>query len=249
VIQPVSMVMGLVTMDPTSAVEQVAFLGEAMMEWCYPGKVTGMAVESTKKGNSLVLARLIELMGENIPDVEKTLEGLKLHFPKEEGASLSQLILANTVDSKESLASMRELAAQIGVQGWEAPAPDLEPQDIEPSAPAEATSPGEMNISGLYQGTTTVTAAKNDSMGEVKPLEFRIVQNDNGTATLLRDGLSVDGTYNPATGEFSLDYGFTWNLVFSREGDTIVARGTMTSNETGEGYTQEITLDMKKTGD
>jgi len=110
-------------------------------------------------------------------------------------------------------------------------------------------SSGEMDITGLYEGTTTVTAAKNDTLGEVNPLEFRIVQNDNGTATLLRDGISVDGTYNPETGEFSLDYGFTWNLVFSREGDTIVAKGTMTSNETGEGYTQEITLELKRTGD
>lgn len=113
----------------------------------------------------------------------------------------------------------------------------------------DTAAPGKMDITGLYEGTTTVMAAKNDTLGEVKPLEFRIVQNDNGTATLLRDGISVDGTYNPETGEFSLDYGFTWNLVFSREGDTIVAKGTMTSNETGEGYTQEITLELKRTGD
>ena len=113
----------------------------------------------------------------------------------------------------------------------------------------QITAVQEMDITGLYEGTTTVTAAKNDTLGEVRHLEFRIVQNDNGTATLLRDGFSVDGTYNPKTGEFFLEYGFTWRLTFSREGDTIVAKGTMNSEETGEGYTQEVTLDAKRTGD
>jgi len=59
VIQPVSMVVSLVTLDPNAAVEQIALLGEAMMEWSNPGKVTGIAVEMTKNGTSRVLARLI----------------------------------------------------------------------------------------------------------------------------------------------------------------------------------------------
>jgi len=143
VIQPVSMVMGLVTMDPSSAVEQVAFLGEAMMEWCYPGKVTGIAVEITKEGNSLVSARLIDLMGENIPDVEDVLEGLGLAFPKEQGVALSELILANTVDSEAAIAKMQELDGQIAALAQEEGNPGPPPQETNPSDQEDGTLTGE----------------------------------------------------------------------------------------------------------
>lgn len=244
VIQPVSMVMGLVTMDPTSAVEQVAFLGEAMMEWCYPGKVTGIAVETTKKGNSLVLARLIELMGENIPDVEKTLEGLKLHFPKEEGVSLSELILANTVDPEESLASMRELAAQIGVQDWEAPEPDLEPQEIEPQAteetspstappPETATDPITPQMTGTYSGSAVLQHIEEDVEGP-DSLPVTLQLGEAGTGTVNVNGFSGEAEYTGSSVAFSVtmkEDGATIYCTFighvSRSGDRIVISGTM----------------------
>lgn len=112
-----------------------------------------------------------------------------------------------------------------------------------------ASAPEEMDISGLYEGTATVTSAKNDSMGTVEAITFRILQNNDGTATLVSGETSVDGSYNAETGKFLLEYGFTWSLTFSQEGDTIAAKGTMTSEETGEGFTQEVTLDLKRTGD
>jgi|GEM_PF-4768930 len=107
----------------------------------------------------------------------------------------------------------------------------------------------EMNISGLYQGTSTVTAATNDTVGSVNEMSFRIVQNNNGTATMTINENIVEGTYNPETREFYMEHGFVWRLIFTPVGDTITAKGTMTSNETGEGYTQEITLDLKRIGD
>ena len=195
VIQPVSMVMGLVTMDPTSAVEQVAFLGEAMMEWCYPGKVTGIAVETTKKGNSLVLARLIELMGENIPDVEKTLAGLKLHFPKEEGVSLSELILANTVDSEAALEKMRELIDQISYPAQEDENQSPPPQETEPSDEDGGSLIGEQQeagtgpitgqeMAGTYSGSATLQHVIED------------VEADDSVSVTLQLGESGTGTVN-----------------------------------------------------
>jgi len=118
------------------------------------------------------------------------------------------------------------------------------PQLISPNE-----SEAEMNINGLYQGTSTVTAAKNDTMGSVNEMSFHIVQNKNGTATMTINENIVEGTYNPETHEFYMEYGFVWRLTFTPVGDTITAKGTLTSNETGEGYTQEITLDLKRIGD
>lgn len=130
VIQPISMVMNLVTMDPSSAVEQVAFLGEAMMEWSNPGKITGIAVDISKKGTSMIWARLIELANASAPDVKMQLEGMKLSLPKEEGVDLSELILANTIDAQAALERLRELSGQP---------PDVAQDDQGQSAEPEVT--------------------------------------------------------------------------------------------------------------
>ncbi|NMB88108.1 MAG: hypothetical protein GYA17_07095, partial [Chloroflexi bacterium] len=45
VLQPVSMVMGLVTLNPNDAEDMVAMVGESLMEWFVPGKITGVGVE------------------------------------------------------------------------------------------------------------------------------------------------------------------------------------------------------------
>jgi len=243
VIQPVSMVMGLVTMDPTSAVEQVAFLGEAMMEWCYPGKVTGIAVETTKKGNSLVLARLIELMGENIPDVEKTLEGLKLHFPKEEGVSLSQLILANAVDSEAALEKMRELNAQISAAAQEDENQSPPPQETEPSdedggsltgeQPETATAPITPQMAGTYSGNAVLQHIEED-VEAPDSLPVTLYLNEGGTGTVEVYGFGGEAEYTGSSVTFSVtmeEDGATIYCSFignvSRSGDRIVISGTM----------------------
>lgn len=194
VIQPVSMVMGLVTMDPSSAVEEIAFLGEAMMEWCYPGKVTGIAVETTKKGNSLVLARLIELMGENIPDVEKTLEGMELTFPKEEGVSLSELIIANTVDSQAAIVKMQEYIARNSAISQEHESQSPPPQETDRSdeeggtliaeQPQEtATGPiSAQEMAGTYSGSATLQYVAEDMEAD-DSIDVTLELNESGTGT------------------------------------------------------------------
>lgn len=244
VIQPVSMVIGLVTMDPTSAVEQVAFLGEAMMEWCYPGKVTGIAVETTKKGNSLVLARLIELMGENIPDVEKTLEGLKLHFPKEEGVSLSELILANTVDSEVALEKMRELNAQISATSQEDENQSPPPQDPEPSDEDGGSLTGKQQeadtglitaqeMVGTYSGSATLQHVEEDVEAD-DSLPVTLQLGENGTGTVDVYGFSGEAEYTGSAVNFSVKMKADGAAVYcsfkgkaSRSGGGITISGTM----------------------
>lgn len=242
VIQPVSMVMSLVTMDPTSAVEQIAFLGEAMMEWCYPGKITGIAVETTKKGSSLVLARLIELMGKNIPDVEKTLEELKLHFPKEEGVSLSELILANTVDSKEALEKMRELNAQISALAQEdesqsppqKTAPSSEDGSLTGEQQEAATGPiSGQEMAGTYNGSAALQHIEEDVEGP-DSLPVTLQLNEAGTGTVNVNGYGGEAHYAGSTVTFSVtmkDDSAAISCVFegkaSKSGSQIVISGNM----------------------
>jgi len=250
VIQPVSMVMGLVTMDPTSAVEEIAFLGEAMMEWCYPGKVTGIAVETTKKGNSLVLARLIELMGENIPDVEKTLEGLKLHFPKEEGVSLSQLILANTVDSEAALEKMRELNAQISAADQEDENQSPPPQETEPSDEGGGSLTGEQQeagtgsitgqeMAGTYSGSATLQHVEEDVEAD-DSLAVTLQLGENGTGTVDVYGFSGEAEYTGSAVTFSVKMKADGAAVYcsfkgkaSRSGSGITISGIMNCSMMG----------------
>jgi predicted component of type VI protein secretion system len=250
VLQPVSMVMGLVTMDPTSAVEQVAFLGEAMMEWCYPGKVTGIAVETTKKGNSLVLARLIELMGENIPDVEKTLEGLSLAFPKEEGTALSELILANTVDSEAAIEKMRELNARISATSQEDENQSPPPQETEPSVEDGGSLTGEQpeastgsitgqEMAGTYSGTATLQHVEEDvEADDSLPVTLQLGESGTGTADVY--GFSGEAEYTGSTVTFSVIMKADGAAVYcsfkgkaSRNGSGITISGIMSCSMMG----------------
>jgi hypothetical protein len=243
VLQPLSMVLGLVTMNPNDTGDQIALIGESLMEWFYPGKITAIGVEKLKSKGTKMIAQIVNSAAEDLPGVRKALELMGLTLPTEEGVSPSKLKLEYTVNSETALANMHELAVQIAAQNWEE----------EPASPPQTDpggQPGVPNISGLYQGTATVTAAKNDSLGTVTEMSFRVRQNNDGTASLLADGEVVAaGSYNQETGAFALDHGFLWHLTFASEGDTITAKGSMTSDETGEGFTQEVILDLKRIGD
>jgi hypothetical protein len=200
VIQPVSMVVGLVTMDPTSLTDEIAFIGEAMMEWCYPGKVTGIAVETTKQGNSMVMARLIEMMGQAVPDVERDLESLKLAFPKEEGTALSELIEANAVDAEAALEKLRELNAQMAASAPEGESGSGEPQETNPPEQDEGTLTGEQDeqtdpdaitrkdIAGTYSAIPTlawlVDDAEIDEVYDEYPIVLTLDDSGSGTVNL-----------------------------------------------------------------
>lgn len=216
VIQPVSMVVSLVTLDPTSAVEELAFLGEAMMEWSNPGTVTGIAVEMTKNATSRVLAKMVELMGQSIPDVEGTLEGLKLHLPKEEGVSLEKLILANTVGSEEAMAKMQELKAQMPQMAQEEdqnqePQAGTNPPDQEPQAGTNPPDQEEGSLIGEQQepstepnagsslaGTYSASAELQSTAEGVEAedsLPVTLQLNQNGTGTADVNGFTGDAQY------------------------------------------------------
>ena len=234
VIQPVSMVVSLVTLDPNAAVEQIALLGEAIMEWSNPGKVTGIAVEMTKNGTSRVLARLIELMGESIPDVEKTLEGLKLHYPKEEGTSLSELILANSVGSEEAQAKMQELRAQIAQLAGE----DVDQSQEEGTLTGEQQEPAADPITtngmaGTYSASAELLSTAEDIEAE-SSLPVTLQLNEGGTGTANVNGFSGDAQYAGNSVYFSVtmeEGGYQLICAFegvaSRNGSQIGINGVM----------------------
>ncbi len=240
VIQPISMVMSLVTMDPTSAIDEIAFLGEAMMEWSNPGKVTGIAVEMTKNATSHVLAKLIGMMEGNLPDVRKSLEGLNLSLPKEEGTTLAKLILANTVSSEEAQEKMQELRAQMAKlagedveqspEVQETPAPDPEDGTLtgEQTQPAIGSDLGN-SIAGTYSNSAVLqsTAEGVEADGSL-PVTLQLNEGGTGTATVY--GFSGDAVYAGSSVSFSVPMtGLTcaFEGTASRSGSSVVISGTM----------------------
>ena len=240
IIQPISMVMSLVTMDPTSAVDEIAFLGEAMMEWSNPGKITGIAVEMTKNATSRVLAKLISAMEGNLPDVRKSLEGLNLSLPKEEGTSLAKLILANTVGSEEAQAKMQELRAQMAKLAGEAVEQSQEAQETPAPEQEEGTLTGEQtqpaagsdlgnSIAGTYSnGAVLQSTAEGVEADGSLPVTLQLNEGGTGTATVY--GFSGDAVYAgnsvsfsvPMTGLTCVFYGSS-----SSSGSSVVISGTM----------------------
>lgn len=246
VIQPVSMVVSLVTLDPTSAVEQIAFLGEAMMEWSNPGTVTGIAVEITKNATSRVLARMVELMGQTIPDVERTLEGLKLSLPQEEGTSLAKLILANSVGSEDAMAKMQELKAQMQEIAGEDAGQDQEGQDEgsltgAPQEPSAEPNSGD-GIAGTYSASAGLqfTADGVEAEGSL-PVTLQLNQNGTGTANV--NDFSGDAQYAGNSVYFSVtmeEGGF--QVVCAFEGLASVSDGNTAINGTMQCSIMGITI-------
>lgn len=123
----------------------------------------------------------------------------------------------------------------------------------ETEAGPEKASVQNIDVSGTYAGTTTITEAKNSAAGEVTDLTMTFTQNDDGTGKIAfgtEEKEGAVGTYNKETGEFFFDTGgdvsLQVKLTFTIEGDTVAARGTMTTNQEGEGWTQEAALELKR---
>jgi len=117
----------------------------------------------------------------------------------------------------------------------------------------QAPAPKDIDFSGTYTGTQTVTVANNSAEGEVTETTIEFTQNDDGTAKIVFDSGDKEGavgTFDAETGEFFYDTGGEVSLQialrFSTDGDAVLAQGTITSNQTGEGWTQEVKLDFKR---
>ena len=137
VLQPLSMVLGLATMNPNDTVDQIAMVGESIMEWFNPGKITAVGVEKSKALGTKIIAQLIEAAENDIPGIKKALEKLGLALPSEKGISVSELQKSYTVNAQTALASMSALKVEIAKLDLEGlnqnPSPPLIPGETSPS--------------------------------------------------------------------------------------------------------------------
>lgn len=249
VLTPVSMVMSLATLKPGETVEQIALVGESVMEWFCPGKITGIAINQMKEGGTRVIAKLIDAAENNTPGareaLEKALEAIGLSLPSDKNVTLENLMKAYTANATTSLATMEALAAQIGVQDWEAPTPDLEPQEIEPQAteetsPSDAPSHGNttgaitpQEMAGTYSGSAALQHVEEDVEAD-DSLPVTLQLGENGTGTVDVYGFSGEAEYTGSAVTFSVKMKADGAAVYcsfkgkaSRSGSGITISGIM----------------------
>jgi hypothetical protein len=242
VLQPASMVLGLVTLNPKDAEGLVALVGEYTMEWFNPGKITGIAINRMKEGGTKMVAQIVDTADKDVPGVRGALEAIGLSLPSEKGVPVAELATEYTVNSEMALASMRELAEQIGVQDWEAPSTDLEPQEIETLPPEGTDAPPQGNgtgaitaqeMAGNYSGTAALQSTA-DGVEATASLPVPLQLGSGGTGTVSVAGYGGEAHYAGSTVSFSVtvkENGITSSTAFkgraSRSGSQIVISGDM----------------------
>lgn len=223
---PVSAVVGLTTFNSAETGEQLAYIGDSLVDWFYEGKVMGVQVD----GRS-VTARIFDSVG--TVALESALESAGYVFP-ETSRTLVQIMDELESNPETALARMDALVSQMGelerTAGITAEAPP-------PQAPAI-----NMNIFGKY----TAVSTKGDETDT-----DTITLRDNGNGTLIwiaEDGdktrLSYDQTTNIIHTESE---GLTDHIEFSLSGSTVTGSGYMSGTFWGEPI--EATISLTKISD
>lgn len=178
IISPISSVVSLVTLDPANTASQIAYVGESLKEWFYPGAITSIFIDYTKEGNRRILSQIVQPAQKNYSDNIKILEKYNIIPPKEKGVSLSQLIMSNLVDAQALVARMEELLIEHVslIEEYENQSP-----------PTQETS-----LSGSWGGTAVLVGGDEVEDIEVEQsISFTMVFNGDNEGTAYLEGGSV----------------------------------------------------------
>ncbi len=218
VLQPVSMVIGLATLNPNDIAGQIALVGEGMMEWFNPGKITGIGIERAKDGGTRMIAQLVNAADKNVPGarevLEKALAALGLSLPSEKEVALSEVINANTVDSEAAAAKMQELIVQIPALAQGDESQSTPPQETDPSDEDSGSLTGEQNeaatgpitgqeMAGTYSESATLQHTA-DGVEADDSLSVTLQLGENGMGTVNVNGFSGEAQYTGSTVAFSV---------------------------------------------
>ncbi len=124
-------------MNPGDTADTIALIGESMMEWFYPGKITAIGIEKAKSGGTKTIARIVDTAHKDIPGIRKALEGDRADAAHGKRVSVSELALSIRSMPGWRWQICRSSPPRSACKGWEAQAPDLQPQEMEPLAPEE----------------------------------------------------------------------------------------------------------------
>ena len=165
-----------------------------------------------------MIAQLVNAAEQNVPGsrevLEKALAALGISLPSEKEVELSELVLANTVDSKAALEKMRALNAQISAAAQEDENQSLPPQETDPSDEEGSNLTGEQQeaatgpitgqeMAGTYSGTAVLQFVEEDVEAD-DSLPVTLQLNEAGTGTVNVYGYSGEAEYAGSSVSFSV---------------------------------------------
>lgn len=208
---PITSIVGLITFEPSKfgsinekTGEQLAYIGDTLVDLFYEGKVMGLKVSSKGKGVVAVEGQPIDVSGMDEAAVLNALKDAGLDISEKDIKSIDEVMEDYELKSDESVAKLQKLMAEM--------------DEIEKAAEElQAEKYKDASISGTY--FFTGLGVDGEETGE-------IIIRDNGDGTLLWTGPDDELTlsYNKATGEI-VEEGLY--IKFKISGEKITATGTI----------------------
>lgn len=249
---PVSAVMGLASFNPGETGEQLAYIGDTLVDWFYEGKVMGVQVD-----DRTVTARIFDSVG--TVALKSALETAGYVFPETSG-TLTEIMEELEADPEAVLARMDALASQMaeleraaGIVGEVPPEPgstESTPADEGTESAAPPTSTGDISIFGRYSVVSRVINGEDE---EEETSFATLVDLGAGKVQWIDDDDEEDDdpfimSYDPVSHKlYYFEEGAIVNVVFTSSGDKVTGKGTMTATLWGERL--EATLSLTKISD
>lgn len=212
---PVSAVVGLASFNSGETGEQLAYIGDTMVDWFYEGKVMGVKVDDRS-----VTARIFDSAG--TVALKSALESAGYVFP-ETSRTLTEIMEEMEADPEAALARMDALVSQMAE--LEQAANITEEASPNPSS-TENTTPQvpsiNMNIFGQY---TVVTNYGDET--ETTTVTLKKI-GDGLLSWIDEDGDAETLVYNQETNIIHDDSsGLMLHIEFSMSGGTVIGSGYM----------------------
>jgi len=233
---PISFVVGLATFNGAETGEQLAFIGDSLIDWYYNGKILGVNVSGTDDGGTKVTAQQIDVSGFDETGVKSALKTAGFSTPDEGDATLSSIIEEYRNSIEDAASKLATLAAQMAQLAGEDVDQSQEEGTLTGEQQEPTTGPITTNgIAGTYSATAWVLYTAEDV--EAEDMYVTLQLNEGGTGTANVNGFSGDAVYAGNSVYFSVtmkemkEGGYAVSCVFdgtaSQSGSHTSISGTM----------------------
>jgi len=249
VLAPVSAVLGLSSLNAAETGEQLAYIGDTLVDWFYDGKVMGVQLDDAKN----VTAQIFDNVGTD--ELKNALENAGYIFPRT-SKTLVQIMQGLAADPTAILSQMDALLASMTSMDQN---DNLDEQDSadkpEEDSTENVSSPPlseDIDMFGRYSFVLRSISAEDE---EETTSFVTLVDLGRGRVQWIDDQDVNDEELEP----FILNYdvgsnkinhfeeGSIIEVVFTRVGGTVMGKGTMTGSIWGERF--EATISLTKISD
>ncbi len=230
---PLSAVVGLVTFNPASTGEQIAYIGDTLADWFFEGKILGVKVAGDSDGMS-VMVNAITTAGKTPQQIAQELQKSGFIAPQATPAPASESPTPTPATPAPSIEPAVPSAAP--------PESPVTPSFEAPAPTAEAAAPSATPSESPPSGDTALTAEEISGTYTVKATNISYtaqfsVSGNTATFSNPEGSLTFSVLGNTLTAGASKVFK-SFVITFNRENDgSIVGKGTMIIGKNTVNYT------------